>query len=244
MDRGIYLAASGMLAEMARQDAIANNLANATTPGYKADGISVRSFQQILMANRQNGRAVGPIGVGVQASTITNFSQGALQHTREPLDFALEGDGFFAVQTPQGVRYTRNGRFTLGAGNILQDSLGNPVLGRNGQPIRITGDAGQISVSADGTIRRGNAIIGQLGVFALANPTKIGGNLYEGQAQLAVAGEYAVRHGYLETSGTDPVRSLVELIASVRNFEAGQRVLRTIDDTLAVGVRAFSVNQA
>jgi len=110
MDRGLYIAASGMLAEQIRQDQIANDLANASTPGYKADRTSQRTFNDLLLQNSATGATVGPQSTAVQIDKITtDFSAQPVKDTGEPLDFAIVGDGFFAVQTAQGTRYTRNG---------------------------------------------------------------------------------------------------------------------------------------
>src|SRR5919199_2276980 len=137
MERGLYIAASGMLYEMVRQDQIANDLANASTPGYKADRATQRSFGDILLQNTVTGQPVGPLGLGSQIDSIQTDTTGApARDTGEPLDFAVVGEGWFGVQTPQGVRYTRNGQFALSPQGTLIDSMGNQVIGRNGGPVR------------------------------------------------------------------------------------------------------------
>jgi flagellar basal-body rod protein FlgF len=216
MDRGLYIAASGMLAEQIRQDQIANDLANASTPGYKADRTAQRSFNDLLLANSATGATVGAQSTAVQVDRIvTDFSGRPLRDTGEPLDFAVQGDGFFAVQTAQGVRYTRNGQFSLDGQSRLVTAAGDPVLDANGQAI----------VATDGKVdpRR-------LGVFNLTNPRKQGDSLITGTVAGAATG--TVRSGALESSGADPARSMVDMIASMRAFEAGQKVIQAIDDTL------------
>jgi flagellar basal-body rod protein FlgF len=159
MERGLYIAATGMVAEMVRQDQIANDLANASTPGYKADRSSQSSFGDLLLSNTVTGQVVGPLGMGAQIDRIvTDTSAAALRETGEPLDFAVQGDGWFGVQTPQGVRYTRNGQFALSPQGTLIDGMGNQVLGRNGGPVRANGD--------------GTVDAGRVGVFNVANPRK------------------------------------------------------------------------
>jgi flagellar basal-body rod protein FlgF len=220
MDRGLYIAASGMLAEQIRQDQIANDLANASTPGYKGDRTAQRSFGDLLLANTANGAAVGRQGTAVQVDAIeTDFSPRPTRETGEPLDFAITGEGFFAVQTAQGVRYTRNGQFTLDPQGRLVTAQGNPVLDTAGRPI----------ASADGKVdpRR-------LGVVALTDPRKEGDSLVTGTAAGAATG--TVRAGALESSGADAARSMVDMIASMRAFEAGQKVIQTIDETLGQAV--------
>ncbi|MBX5440617.1 MAG: flagellar hook-basal body protein [Solirubrobacteraceae bacterium] len=217
MERGLYIAASGMLAEQVRQDQIANDLANVATPGYKADRSARRAFGDLLLSNTVTGAVVGGLGAGAQiAETVTDLSAQPLRTTGEPLDFAIEGDGFFAVRTEAGIRYTRNGAFTAGPGGILVDQLGNPVLSQNGQTIR---------VGSDGTVDPG-----RLGVFAVNDAEKVGDSLFTGQAAGTADGR--VTAGALEGSGVDPARAMVDMIASLRSFEAGQKAIQTIDETL------------
>ena len=217
MDRGLYIAASGMLAEQIRQDQIANDLANASTPGYKADRTSQRTFNDLLLANSASGSVVGPQSTAVQVDRIqTDFSPRPARETGEPLDFAIVGEGFFAVQTGEGPRYTRNGQFALSAEGLLVTAAGDPVLDRAGRTIQ----AG----------RDGRVDPRRLGVVALTDPRKEGDSLVTGTPAGAAPGE--VRAGALESSGADPARSMVDMIASMRAFEAGQKVIQAIDDTL------------
>jgi len=216
MDRGLYIAASGMLAEQIRQDQIANDLANASTPGYKGDRTAQRTFGDLLLANTTSGAAVGRQSTAVQVDTIeTDFSPRPSRETGEPLDFAITGEGFFAVQTGQGVRYTRNGQFSVDPQGRLVTAQGNAVLDAAGRAI----------TTADGKVdpRR-------IGVVALTNPRKEGDTLVSGTPAGAAAG--TVRSGALESSGADAARSMVDMIASMRAFEAGQKVIQTIDETL------------
>src|SRR3954453_24051155 len=218
MERGLYIPASGMLTEMVRQDQIANDLANASTPGYKADRATQRSFGDLLLSNSVTGQQVGPLGLGSQIDSITTDTTGAAApDTGEPLDFAVVGDGWFGVQTPQGARYTRNGQFGVSPQGTLIDSMGNQVVGRNGGPVR---------VSAEGRVDAR-----QLGIFAVNNPQKVGDSYVTAAAGGQATG--TVRQGALEGSNADPSRSMVDMIASFRAFESGQRVIRTIDETLA-----------
>jgi flagellar basal-body rod protein FlgF len=168
MERGLYIAASGMVSEMARQDLIANDLANASTPGYKADRAVQGSFGDLLLSNTATGATVGPLGLGSRIERqVTDLTAAPVKETGEPLDFAAEGDGFFAVQTAQGMRYTRNGQFTATAQGTLADQRGNAVLGQNGQPVRV-GANGTVDPTA-------------VGLFNVANARKVGDALFQGQ---------------------------------------------------------------
>ncbi len=216
MERGLYIAASGMLAEQVRQNQLANDLANASTPGYKADRSAQQAFGDLLLTNTRTGQAVGPLGFGAQiAETVTDLAPQPLRTTNDPLDFAVAGEGHFAVRTDDGVRYTRNGAFTQGAGGILTDQLGNPVLTQNGATI---------------DVRDGRVDPGRLGVFALEGAEKAGDSLFTGAAAGQATGTATA--GALEGSGVDPARAMVDMIASMRSFEAGQKAIQTIDSTL------------
>jgi len=217
MERGLYIAASGMLAELRRQDQIANDLANAATPGYKSDRSTQQSFGQLLLANQRTGQTVGELGLGVQVDeTTTDWTPQPLRQTDEPLDFGIQGEGYFAVRTGEGVFYTRNGQFTLSPQGILTTARGDIVMGANGAPIQ-AGRDGKVDPAA-------------IGVFNVAGPRKVGDNLIAGNAAGQATGQ--VQAGYLEGSGADPARSMVDMIASFRSFEASQKVVRTLDETL------------
>jgi flagellar basal-body rod protein FlgG len=217
MERGLYIAASGMLAEMVRQDQIANDLANASTPGYKADRSTQKSFGDILLSNTVSGQTVGPLGLGSRIDTIkTDDTPAPARDTGEPLDFAVVGEGWFQVQTPQGTRYTRNGQFALSPQGFLIDGMGNQVMGQGGGPVR---------AGADGKIDPR-----QIGIFNLTGIKKVGDSYVTGAAGGKATG--TVRQGALEASNADPAKSMVDMIASFRAFESGQRVIHTIDETL------------
>lgn len=219
MERGLYIAASGMVAEQMRQDQIANDLANASTPGYKADRVTQRAFADLLLSNSSTGQPVGALNMGVAADRmVTDLTPQPLRETGEPLDLAIGGEGWFAVQTDQGTRYTRNGQFSASGDGRLIDGLGHAVLGRDGQPVRI--DA------------HGGVNPRDVGVFALTGAAKQGDNLYSGTADPAGPADGTVRSGALEGSGVDPTRTMVDMIASFRAFESSQKVIQTIDESL------------
>jgi len=217
MDVGLFIAASGMVAEQTRQDQLANDLANATTPGYKPDSSPQHSFGDVLLANRLGGPAVGSTAEGVAlGKTFTDLTPGSIQETGEPLDFAIEGSGFFAVRTAQGTRYTRNGQFTASAAGILTDANGDPVLSQSGAQIKIPA-AGTLSASA-------------LGLFELNGAEKQGQNLYTGAPAGKATG--AIRQGALEASGVEAATVMVDMIGSLRSFQSGQQAIQAIGQTL------------
>ncbi|HVR04414.1 MAG TPA: flagellar hook-basal body protein [Solirubrobacteraceae bacterium] len=217
MDLGLFIAGSGMVAEQTRQDQLSNDLANASTPGYKADYTPQRSFGELLLQNTATGQKVGTLSTGVAlGKTYTNMEPAGLMTTNEPLDFAIAGAGFFAVRTPQGVRFTRDGQFSASAQGTLVDSAGNEVLGQNGSPIK---------VAAGGTVAPG-----ELGVFNVPNAVKQGENLFNGNPAGQATG--SVRQGALEESGVDAAKVMVEMIGSLRTFQSGQQAIQAIDQTM------------
>jgi flagellar basal-body rod protein FlgF len=230
MDLGLYIAATGMVAEQTRQDQLSNDLANATTPGYKPDESPQHNFGEVLLANTKGTATVGAVNEGVAlGKTYTNMTQGSVQETGEPLDFALDGSGFFAVHTAQGERYTRNGQFIASSQGILTDTNGNPVLDQTG---------GQIKVSSAGTVAAD-----ALGVFEVPGAVKQGENLYTGTASGKPEG--GVRQGALEASGVDAAKVMIEMITSLRSFQSGQQAIQTINQTLQeASTQVGSVNVA
>jgi flagellar basal-body rod protein FlgG len=219
MERGLYIAASGMIAEQTRQDLIANDMANTGTAGYKSDRATQRAFNEVLLENTKTKQDIGALGMGVAIDRqATDWTNGPLKITDEPLDFAIQGDGFFTVRGAGGeAQYTRNGRFSAANDGTLTTATGETVIGRNGQPVR---------VGADGTVDPNT-----LQVTLLNNPQKAGEGFVTGQAA-GNAPIGTVKSGAIEGSGVDAARAMVDMIASMRAFEAGQKVIRTIDDTL------------
>ena len=213
----MYIAASGMVSEMARQDQIANDLANAATPGYKADRSAQNAFGALLVTDLPTGTVVGALSRGVRVDRQeTDFTPQPTRETGEPLDLAVVGEGFFAIQTPDGVRYTRNGSFQPAANGTLVDQLGNAVLGPNGQPVQLPQD-GTLDPRA-------------VGVALVPDARKAGNGYFTGTT--TGQAETPPRQGALEASSVDAARTMVDMMASMRAFEAGQKVIQVIDTTL------------
>jgi flagellar basal-body rod protein FlgG len=221
MDLGLFIAASGMVAEQTRQDQLSNDLANASTPGYKADATPQHSFGEILLRNTASGQPIGSMNTGVAlGSTYTDMAPAGMQTTNEPLDFGIVGAGFFGVQTAQGVRYTRDGQFTTSAQGLLTTASGQNVLGQSGAPIKVAA-GGTVPASA-------------LGVFNVPNAVKQGENLFTGKAATAGANGSVgtARQGVLEESGVNPSTVMVEMVGSLRTFQSGQQAIQAINQTL------------
>jgi flagellar basal-body rod protein FlgF len=218
MDSGLYIAASGMLAEMTRQEQISNELANVNTPGFKTDRSSQAGFGELLLHNTRTGAQVGQLGLGVQIdNTTTEMTPEPLHQTGELLDFGIEGEGFFGVRTAAGVRYTRNGQFVPNPAGDLTDAQGDLVLGPNGGPVRLR---------ANGTVPAAD-----LGVFAVNGAEEVGDSLFTGAAAGAATGR--AKAGALEESAVNPAQTMVQMISSFRELEADQKSIQTIDETLS-----------
>jgi flagellar basal-body rod protein FlgF len=217
MDLGLSIAASGMLAEQVRQDQLSNDLANASTPGYKRDHSVQSSFGALLLANTSTGQPIGSLPGGVRVSqVVTDMTPGPMQQTGQPLDFGIAGTGFFAVQTPQGIRYTRDGQFSASAQGQLVNANGNPVLGPGSAPIQ---------VGAKGTVPAAS-----LGVFNVTGARKQGDNLFSGTAAGPATG--TVQQGVLEGSSVDSIETMVQMIGSLRAYQSSQQAIQSIGQTM------------
>lgn len=243
MIRGLYTAATGMQSQQNRMDVVTNNLANAGTTGYKEDSLMTRSFQDALIARMEDPAVVsssteiGPLGYGIHIDEIrTSFLSGSLQETSLSTDLALVGDGFFAVQTPKGERYTRAGNFSVSADGFLTTSEGFAVLGQNG-PIQV-GNA-TFSVSGNGQV---NTAAGsdQLRMVSFADNgglRKEGNNLYANyDTQITGNADTQVRQGYLESSNVDMTSQVVNMISIQRNFELNSKIVKIMDERLGRSV--------
>jgi flagellar basal-body rod protein FlgF/flagellar basal-body rod protein FlgG len=225
MNNGIYAASTGLLARTQELDLAANNLANANTTGFRGSHVSFKTQMMNASADTST-RTVSSFGV--LGSPRTDFSQGSMQQTGNSLDLALEGSGFFAVQAPTGVQYSRNGNFHLTRDGSLVTAQGFPVLGDKG-PIILPG--GNVEISSSGVISVNGDVAGQLQLseFDPDVPLTSLGDAYFSAPSAAAkpAGNLTVLQGSLESSNVNPVESAVGLIEIQRNAEMMQRALTT-----------------
>ena len=271
MIRGWHTAASGMRAQQWRLDSVANNLANVNTDGYKREQAAFRAFPELLMRRvKDDGQYIHPFGSGDTAPIIgrlgtgvefnelyISFTQGSFNETQSDFDFALDGRGFFAVSTPWGERYTRNGTFHLGMEGYLLTKEGYPVLGENG-PIRVQANnfrvdhLGQIWINAaydnDPNVmisREMNTwdetvLLDTMKIVDFENDrylNKQGSSLYyaneySGPAFVMDFNRPAVVQGFIETANVDPVVEMVQMIEVNRAYEANQKVIQAHDTML------------
>lgn len=239
--RGIYIAASGMLVESLRSDVTANNLANANTAGFKKDFAVIKDYDSRQIRRVHDGPKepeIGPMGSGAWIDTIaTRHSGGIMRVTNNTLDVAIEGKGFFAVQTENGVRYTRNGAFTRSANGELVTQEGYRVLGQNG-PINLdpAGQAGKITIAEDGRIFLDEVENNTLQFFTFEEEHRLrkeGANLYRPpEGVQAEAAPPTVRQGMLELSNVNVITEMVNMIAGFRAYETNAKVVQTHDALL------------
>ena len=255
MIRGWYIGSSGMNAQQTRLDAISNNLANADTTGFKRDIAVSKSFPELLMRRMGDdgvyetpfGSAdvapiIGKIGLGVETNELyTDFEQGSFKQTSTHTDMALSGEGFFAVETPNGERYTRNGNFLVGKEGILVTKEGYPVLGENGY-IQVADD--RFTVNQDGMVYSENdmQLIDRFKIVRFDNERylqKMGSSLYKdtditGPAYIAEGKERpVVLQSYVETSNVNVVNEMVSMIEVNRAYEANQKTIQSQDTMMS-----------
>ncbi|MCP4135934.1 MAG: flagellar basal-body rod protein FlgF [bacterium] len=269
MLRGIYTGASGMKAQQARLDTIANNLANVDKTAYKKDFTVFKSFPDMLirrvnddgvgilpMGSYDTMPVVGKLGTGVEVNEVyTKFQQGSLQKTENKFDLALEGSGFFVVNTERGERYTRDGSFTINQDGILMNHNGNPVLGENGL-IRvqhnnfIVNERGEVVVNnalsrdprdvvgSNDNVWEEPTVIDKLKIVDFENIREIkkeGESLYretEYSGPPLPPEKYKVKQGFVEKSNVNIVREMVDMIEVQRSYEANQKTIQSHDSTL------------
>ena len=249
MNRGLYIAATGMTSAMVRQDVIASNLANVSTVGFKADRAVNESFADSLLYSMEGDgklKSMGEFGYGTRvAGTITDFGQGSLRPTEQPLDVAIGGDGFFRIRMGDGtVAYSRNGQFTRSPDGYLTTQTGEYVLGPAGNnlPVYVGNDGTDPVIRADGRVTTSDGSqLGQIGIAMLdvPNARKVGQNMWVGEEVGALPPGTQLRQRFVEASGVNSVHEMVEMVTTLRSYESAQRVITSIDGTLDKAVNSI-----
>lgn len=233
MVRGIYSSAAGMETQYKRIDVLGNNISNIDTPGFKENDMTFTDFGQELATRTTDGTEVGtmPYCVVLGGET-TDLTDGALKNTGISTDFAVDGNGFFAVQTPTGVAYTRGGDFTVDAQGFLALSNGERLLGQNGQPLNVGGNNFSVAENGAVTLQNGQAG-GTIAVYTSQNAqniTKRADGLFNITG--AVAANGAVKQGWLEDSNTDAAVNMTDMMEATRTFQGCQQAFDVDDSTL------------
>jgi flagellar basal-body rod protein FlgG len=250
MLKSIYTPLSGALAQEKVMDIIANNLANLNTVGFKGEAVTFKAIEPEPEKNYRNplppanykislddvlplrGNDLNYVGV---SEVRKDFSQGPAIQTNNPLDLMLEGEGFFAVQTEDGLRYTRSGDFTMSENGALVDKVGNPVLGQKGNIFIRHQD---FEVNPLGEVYQDGQLVDRLLIYKFDNPDaleKVGMNhfFYEGmEGDPKIATDARVQQGSLEGSNVNAIRNLTALILSHRSFEAYQKSIKNYDSMM------------
>ena len=215
MISGIYKAVDGSLAQKLKFDTISNNLANINSNAFKKDIIS---FDKAL---------------AIKNSSTTDFTPGPIRYTGNEFDVAIDGPGFFKIQTPRGIRYSRNGSFTCNMDSLLVTQNGDPVLGQNG-PIKINGT--DVSIKSDGQVLVDGQPIDKIALVDFRQPRllkKEGSSYYMhlGKEQDIVnAEDMNIQQGYIENSNVNPTEEMIKMIETLRAFESAQKAIQTMDE--------------
>jgi len=245
MDITISLAASRLVAQQRAMDITANNIANANTSGFRAERVVFSDWldPQSNTASVPGGR---PIAYTQDRATYRESQPGTLTHTANPLDLALTGDGYFTVNTKNGPRLTRDGRFGRMPDGTVADASGNAVLNVTGQPIQIAPTDTNIAITGDGSISSDNGPIGKIGVVQPTDPMKLraeGGTNFISDTTTAPVAAPRIVQGAIEGSNVQPVMEVTRMMNDVRQFQfvtqmvqaEGDRQQQAIDKLLPAG---------
>ncbi len=239
--RGIYAAGQGMAARLNEVDLVADNAANVQTPGFKGQMPVTGGFRSLLLARVRDGAVVPVGGLSPGAAvdeTVLDVRSGPLEPREDPLAVAISGPGFFVVQTPQGLAYTRHGGFHQDEQGNLLTAAGQVVLGNQG-PIRVEADA---FVKANGDVVSGDRVVARLRVVDFPHPERLerlGDSLFRAGPEAGTPRELEPRlvPRFLEGANVNPVTEMVRLIELLRAYEACQKAVQVQDDTLGQAIR-------
>jgi flagellar basal-body rod protein FlgG len=235
MDQGIYTAAAGAIAMEERLAIISNNLANINTAGFKKDAVVFEDFQKMLDTSQLSPGQYRSIPVDVMiGKQYIDTAQGSFRDTGNPLDAAIVGEGFFAVNTENGLKYTRSGAFQISPEGLLVTPQGYPVQGQGGD---ITVGSGKVTIDPRGTVMVDGNVADVLQIIALEDDAL----MREGNSLFTIREGYApevvdtpdIRQGCLESANVDPIVEMVGLITTQRAYETFQRVIKSVDDAYA-----------
>ncbi len=254
MSGSIYMAASGALAYQHRMDILSNNIANANTVGYKQDKTEFYKYYSSAIQNSnqqtaENTDASQAEEFWFELSSHTDHSSGPLRKTGNRFDLAIKGNGFFCVETPDGIQYTRRGDFGIDVNGNLVTQDGWPVLGEGGEiPVESQADftdkdGHEILVHGDGTVEVDGNAVGKLRIVEFSDPQqleKAGSTNFivgPGNPSESEATDFRIAQGMIELSNVDAVRMMTELIETLRGFESYQKVIRSIDEVNSLAIR-------
>lgn len=231
MNSGIYTAYSGLKAQSDALEILSNNLANLNTTAFKEETAFYTYLDPSAGASQQTADLNGTINQSIRVGSVVNSAEGSLSATNRELDIAIEGNGFLVVNTPRGIRYTRNGNLNLNAQSVLVASDGSPVIGESGKPITL--GPGKINISENGEVSLDNVPVDRLKIASfddLSALKKEGSSLFISRADrsLEKSSDAKIKSGYLEQSNVNPVSSIVRMVEILRHFEAIQKSINLV----------------
>jgi len=230
-----YVALSSQAALSRQMDVVANNIANASTAGFKAQRVL---FSQFMVSNGTSQTAFVE-----DAATYRDTRRGPINRTGNPLDVAVDGDGYIAVSTPEGERYTRNGHFQLGADGSLVTAQGDAVLGDGGQPIALPAGASGIVITGDGSVSTKDGTVGKIRLVSFDddNQAEAGADgLYVSNSDPKPASAAILRQGMIEESNVQPVLELTRLMSISRNYSAANEMVSSENDRIKNAIDKLS----
>lgn len=228
MDNAIYVGLSRQMLLRKEMDIIANNIANVDTAGFKVESLMQKTAPGAPAVTMGGPR---PVKFVAADGVARDFGQGALTKTGGELDLAIEGQGLFQLQTPNGPRFTRDGRFTTDATGRLVSQAGYPVLDESGGEIVIDAEKGRVSIGADGSMSQGEERVGKVGMFKFANAgvlEKAGDNLFRNGSNLQpepATGLAKLRQGHLESSNVKPILEITRMVEVSRAYESTAKMM-------------------
>lgn len=233
MYKGIYIAMTGAVLRSQELDSVANNLANVSTTGYKRTSFSARLYPLLEGISQKRQEAVYPDARAMAyfGAYHIDTSEGTIKTTGNPLDLAVNGEGFFAVESKGNIYYTRNGSFSMNKDGFLVTGSGQRVLDTANKPIRIAGEnisIDKINIAPDGNIYVNGNALSKLKLVNLNNIQHVGNSLFSGNEAGASRGE--ILQGSIEMSNVNPIQEMVGIINALRQYETAQRVIKNLDD--------------
>jgi flagellar basal-body rod protein FlgF len=229
MENSIYVALSQQSALQREIGVVANNIANMNSPGFKSQAPLFLRFIEKIDGQELRDPKLRQMALVNDYGTVTNFQAGPINVTGNPLDVALNGDGFFVLQRGNDRVYTRNGHFQLDPQRRLVTTNGDLVLGQNNQPIQLPENDNDISITNDGTVASRNNVINQLQIVKFDKPQFVepaGDGLYSTKEQEVPATDTEVKQGYLEGSNVNGIKSMTEMIEIQRAYERANQIVQ------------------
>lgn len=234
MDNALLLSLSNQMVARRNMEVISNNIANMNTTGFKREStVFEEHIVRVDVEGGITGQRKEPLSFVRDTIGMRDMSDGTIVSTGNPLDVAISGDGFFAVATPEGERYTRNGSFGLDDTGRLVTSDGHPVLDDGGAEIAFAPDEGAITISRDGTISTGQGVRGRLQLASFANPQTLqseGSSLWRATEAPTPSERASVAQGMLEGSNVQPVVEMVRMIETMRSYQHSTELLNAGED--------------